>query len=182
MPSLFYPKKSSAHRTACKLSMNTRTKLILRPLGIALYRALLSHTASLQLPAESLRVTIDPIKHLIRKQFRRNQHLMSPRLIVTALKIGYEVSRPHSSNYHQPGAQRARRQRIFSTALRKATKLHTQRFSRSCKSSKRKTTPSGPSGPSNLTHHDRQSHHDESPSHGPGHDPFSKRGHGHFRS
>ncbi|KAI9730303.1 MAG: hypothetical protein M1818_008206 [Claussenomyces sp. TS43310] len=71
----FIPRKSGAHRIAC----------------IALYRALLSQCARIQLPAESFRGSVNPIRFQIRKQFQRNKDDTSSRLVVAALKVGYEA-------------------------------------------------------------------------------------------
>ncbi|RAL63470.1 hypothetical protein DID88_003890 [Monilinia fructigena] len=75
MPAQFIPRKSGRHRIAC----------------IALYRALLEQCLRVPIPAElQPKGPIHPLKHLIRKQFRRNVREHSPRIVVAALKMGYE--------------------------------------------------------------------------------------------
>ncbi|KAB8302328.1 hypothetical protein EYC80_005761 [Monilinia laxa] len=75
MPAQFIPRKSGRHRIAC----------------IALYRALLEQCLRVPIPAElQPKGPIHPLKHLVRKQFRRNVREHSPRIVVAALKMGYE--------------------------------------------------------------------------------------------
>ncbi|KAI2629943.1 hypothetical protein GGR54DRAFT_587031 [Hypoxylon sp. NC1633] len=77
MPAFFIPARNSRHRTAC----------------FALYRALLQQATLIRLPDDlaTVRGPINPIKHLIRRAFRRNRTDTSPRLIFPALKAGYRI-------------------------------------------------------------------------------------------
>ena len=60
--------------------------------GKALYRALLELCPRIPLPTTlPSQGTVNPIKHLIRKGFRRYNYDYSPRLAVKALKVGYNV-------------------------------------------------------------------------------------------
>ncbi|OBT88233.1 hypothetical protein VE02_02799 [Pseudogymnoascus sp. 03VT05] len=59
--------------------------------GIALYRALLSTCRQIKVPASFNRGPVPPIKHIIRRQFRRNAHVTSGPLVVAALRVGYEA-------------------------------------------------------------------------------------------
>ena len=94
MPRQFIPRDSGPHRIACKLfiySLIAKIYLTLT-LGIALYRGLLEQCPRIPLPADiPYRGAINPIKHLIRKRFKRNVSHTSPRLVVAALKAGYKV-------------------------------------------------------------------------------------------
>ncbi|KFY15114.1 hypothetical protein V492_02216 [Pseudogymnoascus sp. VKM F-4246] len=75
MPKQFFPKKRGVHRIAC----------------IALYRALLSKCRLIDIPPSFHRGDVPPIKHIIRRQFRRNAHVTSAPLVVAALRVGYEA-------------------------------------------------------------------------------------------
>ncbi|KFY82982.1 hypothetical protein V498_08360 [Pseudogymnoascus sp. VKM F-4517 (FW-2822)] len=75
MPKQFIPQKRGAHRIAC----------------IALYRALLSKCRLIDIPPSFNRGNVPPIKHIIRRQFRRNAHVTSGPLAVAALRVGYEA-------------------------------------------------------------------------------------------
>ncbi|ELR09762.1 hypothetical protein VC83_01174 [Pseudogymnoascus destructans] len=75
MPKQFVPHRRGPHRIAC----------------IALYRALLSKCRQIKVPASFNRGPVPPIKHLIRRQFRRNVHVTSGPLVVAALRVGYEA-------------------------------------------------------------------------------------------
>ncbi|KAF7879066.1 hypothetical protein EAF04_000266 [Stromatinia cepivora] len=78
MPTQFIPSKSGPHRIAC----------------IALYRALLEQCLRVPIPAElQPKGPIHPLKHLVRKQFRRNVWEHSPKIVVAALKTGYEAEK-----------------------------------------------------------------------------------------
>ncbi|RFU36311.1 hypothetical protein B7463_g43, partial [Scytalidium lignicola] len=74
-PQYFPPKASGPHRIAC----------------FALYRALLQQCPRIPLPAELQNSSLpcNPIKHLIRKGFKRNARDTSPRFVITALETGY---------------------------------------------------------------------------------------------
>lgn len=85
MPSLFVARRSSRHRTAC----------------FALYKALIQQALRVPLPDDVLKAPglegpVHPIKHLIRKSFRRNKNDTSPRLVISALRNGYKVPPPRS--------------------------------------------------------------------------------------
>ncbi|KAK4666208.1 hypothetical protein QC763_405940 [Podospora pseudopauciseta] len=87
MPLFFQPARSSRHRIAC----------------LALYKALLRTASLVPLPsitddpslyippAKPTKPTPPPIKTIIRNAFRRNKHDVSPRLITSALKNGYNA-------------------------------------------------------------------------------------------
>ncbi|KAH6678679.1 hypothetical protein B0J14DRAFT_697650, partial [Halenospora varia] len=76
MPSQFLPRKSFAHRVACK----------------ALYRALLRPCPHIPLPPDlPTRGSINPIKHLVRKRFRQYVYTTSEKMVVKALSVGYAV-------------------------------------------------------------------------------------------
>ncbi|KAI1480955.1 hypothetical protein F4774DRAFT_65980 [Daldinia eschscholtzii] len=77
MPQYLIPARNSRHRTAC----------------FALYRALLRQAPLIPLPDDLAvsRGPVHPIKHLIRRSFRRNTSITSPRLIFPALKAGYQI-------------------------------------------------------------------------------------------
>ncbi|KAI0382301.1 hypothetical protein F5Y04DRAFT_52409 [Hypomontagnella monticulosa] len=77
MPKFFIPARNSRHRTAC----------------FALYRALLKQAPQVQLPNDLVTAwgPANPIKHLIRRAFRRNRADTSPRLVYPALKAGYQI-------------------------------------------------------------------------------------------
>ncbi|KAI8964514.1 hypothetical protein F5Y11DRAFT_345449 [Daldinia sp. FL1419] len=62
-------------------------------LGFALYRALLRQAPLIPLPDDlaTSRGPVHPIKHLIRRAFRRNTSITSPRLVYPALKAGYQI-------------------------------------------------------------------------------------------
>ncbi|KAI1452232.1 hypothetical protein F4805DRAFT_43090 [Annulohypoxylon moriforme] len=77
MPSFLIPARNSRHRTAC----------------FALYRALLKQVPNIYLPDNLIRAwgPGNPIKHLIRRAFRRNIADTSPRLVFPALKAGYQM-------------------------------------------------------------------------------------------
>ncbi|KAI0851181.1 hypothetical protein F5Y00DRAFT_230523 [Daldinia vernicosa] len=77
MPQYFIPARNSRHRTAC----------------FALYRALLRQAPLIPLPDDlaNSRGPVNPIKHLIRRAFRRNTSVTSPRLVYPALKAGYQI-------------------------------------------------------------------------------------------
>ncbi|KAI0113459.1 hypothetical protein F4814DRAFT_347324 [Daldinia grandis] len=77
MPQYFVPARNSRHRTAC----------------FALYRALLRQALFIPLPDDlaTSRGPVNPIKHLIRRAFRRNTSVTSPRLVYPALKAGYKI-------------------------------------------------------------------------------------------
>ncbi|KAF7894492.1 uncharacterized protein EAF01_009943 [Botrytis porri] len=76
MPAQFIPRKSGRHRIAC----------------IALYRTLLEQCLRVPIPTElQPKGFTHPLKHLIRKQFRRNVREHSPKIVVAALKTGYEA-------------------------------------------------------------------------------------------
>ncbi|KAI9650056.1 hypothetical protein NHQ30_000069 [Ciborinia camelliae] len=78
MPAQFIPRKSGRHRIAC----------------IALYRALLEQCLRVPIPAEiQPKGPIHPLKHLIRKQFRRNASEHSLKTVVVALNTGYEAEK-----------------------------------------------------------------------------------------
>ncbi|KAI0887749.1 uncharacterized protein GGS22DRAFT_154162 [Annulohypoxylon maeteangense] len=77
MPKFLIPARDSRHRTAC----------------FALYRALLKEAPNVPLP-DQLREAWgpgNPIKHLIRRAFRRNRADTSPRIVFPALKAGYQM-------------------------------------------------------------------------------------------
>ncbi|KAI1092065.1 hypothetical protein F5B19DRAFT_238788 [Rostrohypoxylon terebratum] len=76
-PSFLIPARNSRHRIAC----------------FALYRALLKQVPSVQLPDNLVRAwgPGNPIKHLIRRAFRRNITDTSPRIVFPALKAGYQM-------------------------------------------------------------------------------------------
>ncbi|EPE28965.1 hypothetical protein GLAREA_00123 [Glarea lozoyensis ATCC 20868] len=72
------PKRSFAHRVACK----------------ALYRALLVQTQHIPLKPEVLtRGPVNPITHLVRKRFKQNIALNSKKQVVKCLEVGYAVER-----------------------------------------------------------------------------------------
>ncbi|OTB10813.1 hypothetical protein K445DRAFT_36717, partial [Daldinia sp. EC12] len=77
MPQYLIPARNSRHRTAC----------------FALYRTLLRQAPLIPLPDDLAvsRGPVHPIKHLIRRSFRRNTSITSPRLIFPALKAGYQI-------------------------------------------------------------------------------------------
>ncbi|KAI1473134.1 uncharacterized protein F4812DRAFT_40413 [Daldinia caldariorum] len=77
MPQFLIPARNSRHRTAC----------------FALYRALLRQAPLIPLPDDlaSSRGPVNPVKHLVRRAFRRNTSITSPRLIYPALKAGYQI-------------------------------------------------------------------------------------------
>ncbi|KAI1653274.1 hypothetical protein F4813DRAFT_274912 [Daldinia decipiens] len=77
MPQHFIPARNSRHRIAC----------------FALYRALLRQAPLIPLPDDlaTSRGPVSPIKHLIRRAFRRNTSVTSPRLVYPALKAGYQI-------------------------------------------------------------------------------------------
>ncbi|KAI9875412.1 MAG: E2 ubiquitin-conjugating protein mms2 [Pleopsidium flavum] len=75
MPRFLVPKRSGVHRIAS-----------FRP-GFALYRALLSQCSTVPLPDEERTV----LSALVRKQFRKNRNVQSPRLVTLALEAGYEA-------------------------------------------------------------------------------------------
>src|SRR4051812_1600836 len=84
MPSIFVAARDSRHRTAC----------------FALYKALIKQAVRVPLPDHVLRAPgldgpVHPIKHLIRKTFRRNRNDTSPRLVISALRNGYKVCLHH---------------------------------------------------------------------------------------
>lgn len=87
------PSRYTAHRIACKSfpTLNIQYQNLIYSTGIALYRALLEQCPRVQHLAEGWPATPLTFKHLIRKQFQRNRHLQSPRLVVAALKAGYQV-------------------------------------------------------------------------------------------
>ncbi|KAJ9138776.1 hypothetical protein NKR19_g7708 [Coniochaeta hoffmannii] len=97
MPSLFVASRSPRHRTAC----------------FALYKALIQQAVRVPLPDDILRAPglegpAHPIKHLIRKSFRRNKNDTSPRLVISALRNGYKfldllsaARDPSTPEYHQ---------------------------------------------------------------------------------
>ncbi|KAI0899019.1 hypothetical protein F4806DRAFT_322469 [Annulohypoxylon nitens] len=76
-PSFLIPARNSRHRIAC----------------IALYRALLKQAPAIQLPDNLVQAwgPGNPIKHLIRRAFRRNIADTSPRIVFPALKAGYQM-------------------------------------------------------------------------------------------
>ncbi|KAB5543105.1 hypothetical protein GE09DRAFT_238246 [Coniochaeta sp. 2T2.1] len=79
MPSLYVASRNSRHRTAC----------------FALYKALIQQAVRVPLPDDVLRAPglegpVHPIKHLVRKSFRRNKNDTSPRLVISALRNGYK--------------------------------------------------------------------------------------------
>lgn len=77
MPLLYIPARDSRHRIAC----------------FALYKALLKQVPGIYLddPRNSLPSdTVNPLKYMIRKVFRRNTTDISPRLVVSALSNGYK--------------------------------------------------------------------------------------------
>lgn len=79
MPILI-PARNSRHRTAC----------------FALYRALLRSARDIQVSVDHVPERVnDPIRWLIRGQFRRNRKDVSPRLVYSSLSAGYKV-RSHS--------------------------------------------------------------------------------------
>ncbi|RYP44630.1 hypothetical protein DL768_008923 [Monosporascus sp. mg162] len=60
----------------------------------ALYRALLRETPHIPLPAEvreAWQPVADPLRHLVRRSFRRNRADTSPRLVYPALATGYRL-------------------------------------------------------------------------------------------
>lgn len=64
-------------------------------IGIALYRALLQHVKNIELPKDlPSQGNINPIKHVVRKEFRRYQYHESSRILVEVLKRGYVVCCP----------------------------------------------------------------------------------------
>ncbi|KAI1801321.1 hypothetical protein F4811DRAFT_464723 [Daldinia bambusicola] len=77
MPQYLIPARNSRHRTAC----------------FALYRALLRQAPLIPLPDDlaSSRGPVNPVKHLVRRAFRRNTSITSPRLVYPALKAGYQI-------------------------------------------------------------------------------------------
>ncbi|KAI2470223.1 hypothetical protein F4781DRAFT_186655 [Annulohypoxylon bovei var. microspora] len=77
MPRFLIPARDSRHRIAC----------------FALYRALLKEAPSIKLPDNLVRAwgPGNPIKHLVRRTFRRNIADTSPRLVYSALKVGYQM-------------------------------------------------------------------------------------------
>jgi hypothetical protein len=78
LPNPFVPARSSRHRLAC----------------LALYRALVREGQRVPLPDDVLASgTTHPIKHLVRRQFRRNKGDVSKRLVYSALSAGYKVGR-----------------------------------------------------------------------------------------
>ncbi|EJT73790.1 hypothetical protein GGTG_07646 [Gaeumannomyces tritici R3-111a-1] len=76
MPLLYVPARDPRHRIAC----------------FALYKALLRQVPQVVLPSAQTRGdgTVNPIKHLIRKGFRRNKSYISPRLVTSSLSNGYK--------------------------------------------------------------------------------------------
>ncbi|KAK0673182.1 hypothetical protein QBC41DRAFT_362007 [Cercophora samala] len=105
MPLFFQPARSSRHRIAC----------------LALYKALLRTASLVPLPSQTddpslyippakpTKPTPPPIQTIIRNAFKRNSHDVSPRLITSALKNGYQAltllsaaaADPLSSQYNQ---------------------------------------------------------------------------------
>ncbi|OTA94205.1 hypothetical protein M434DRAFT_394960 [Hypoxylon sp. CO27-5] len=77
MPSFFIPARNSRHRIAC----------------FALYRALLQQAPRISIPDDLATAwgPVNPIRHLIRRTFRRNRADTSPRLVYPALKAGYQI-------------------------------------------------------------------------------------------
>ncbi|KAI0835062.1 hypothetical protein F5Y06DRAFT_143259 [Hypoxylon sp. FL0890] len=77
MPSFFIPARNSRHRIAC----------------FALYRALLRQAPRISLPDDLATAwgPVNPIKHLVRRAFRRNRADTSPRIVYPALKAGYQI-------------------------------------------------------------------------------------------
>lgn len=76
---LFNPSRSSRHRVAC----------------LALYRALVRKALLVPLPDDVPRPgPTNPIQHLVARQFRRNRHDVSKRLVFSALAAGYKVRAP----------------------------------------------------------------------------------------
>ena len=102
MPAYFVPARNSRHRTACESLpfLDVEVEIgRLTFLGIALYRALLQQVPKISLPDDvvSGAGAVNPIKHLIRKGFRRNRIDTSPRLVVPALQNGYKVRSKQTS-------------------------------------------------------------------------------------
>jgi hypothetical protein len=80
MPGLFVPARDSRHRAAC----------------FALYKALIRQSVRVPLPDDVVRPPglegpVHPLKHLVRKGFRRNKNDTSSRLVISALRNGYKV-------------------------------------------------------------------------------------------
>lgn len=72
---ILIPARNSRHRFAC----------------LALYRALLRSARGIQLPVAAPEDIRDPVRWLVRGQFRRNRRDVSPRLVYSALSAGYKV-------------------------------------------------------------------------------------------
>ncbi|TLS30101.1 hypothetical protein PpBr36_03846 [Pyricularia pennisetigena] len=73
----YIPARDSRHRTAC----------------FALYKALLKQVPAIVLPAQGTSLPgdrVNPVRHLIRKSFRRNKNETSRRLVVSCLSNGYK--------------------------------------------------------------------------------------------
>ncbi|KAF3068301.1 hypothetical protein GL218_08304 [Daldinia childiae] len=90
-----------------------KKKLTKTYLGFALYRALLRQAPLIPLPDDlaTPRGPVNPIKHLIRRAFRRNTSVTSPRLVYPALKAGYQIlgllQSATSSSLESPNADHA---------------------------------------------------------------------------
>jgi len=92
-PGQFLPRRSGAHRIACMFHCSVIIlKANLNLIGIALYRALLIQCPKIPLPDDiQFSGPVNPIKHFIRKRFKKNAFHASPRIVVPALKTGYAV-------------------------------------------------------------------------------------------
>lgn len=76
---ILVPARNSRHRAAC----------------FALYRALLRSARDIKVSVDQIPERVnDPIRWLVRGQFRRNRKDVSPRLVYSSLSAGYKV-RPH---------------------------------------------------------------------------------------
>ncbi|KAI2609879.1 uncharacterized protein GGS25DRAFT_520684 [Hypoxylon fragiforme] len=95
MPLFLIPARNSRHRIAC----------------FALYRNLLQQATRIHLPEDLATAwgPRNPIKHLVRRTFRRNSSDTSPRLVYPALKAGYRIlALLHAASTYTPPTKRPR--------------------------------------------------------------------------
>ena len=80
--SILVPARNSQHRAAC----------------FALYRALLRSARDIKVSVDHVPERVDdPIRWLIRGQFKRNRKDVSPRLVYSSLSAGYKVRLHYSA-------------------------------------------------------------------------------------
>ena len=74
---------------------SARSQVLISYTGFALYRALLKGCLRVPIPQElAPKGPVNPLKHLVRKGFRRHVRLTSPTLIGDAFKVGHNVYPP----------------------------------------------------------------------------------------